>query len=143
MTRQILIGMLVTSSLLVACAAEPEERAPAPAAENATTSVGEPTEQLGSEVDASSGEDQAVFEAEAPAPSMATTPPDQVSSQSTPTTTTPAQSPDETPTADPGEVTVEEPTPTEAETPELPEPGGPWVEPGEPDFTKTVPPPRD
>ena len=143
MKIQILIGMLVTASFLASCGAELEERTPTPATENATTSVGEPAGQLGSEADVSIGDDQAVLEPLIPAQSATTTAPVQASNQPTPTTTTPPESTEETSVAGSGEVTVGGSTATDADASGLPEPGGPWVDPRQPDFTKTVPPPQD
>ena len=142
MTKRILIGMLVASSLLGSRAAEPEERAPTPATENATTSVEELVGRSGSEVDAPSGDDEAVLEPLTPAPSIATTPSLQASSQPTSATAAPPESDEETPVADSGDVVVGEPPATDPDAAELPEPRGPWVDPRQPDFTKTVPPPR-
>ena len=48
------------------------------------------------------------------------------------------------PAPESAEPSAEAPEPAAPEAPvsELPEPGGPWIDPRQPDFTKTVPPPQ-
>lgn len=122
MKTRILIGALAATSLAVSCAAEPEESGSTPAVEEVIAVVGEPTH---SPVEAGiSGGNQGAVDQIAPSP------------------TTSAPSPDaKVPTIEPADGDATEPTP-QATVPGLPEPGGPWVDPRQPDSTKTVPPPR-
>ncbi len=125
MKSQILIGMLVASSLLVSCSVEQDEGTPITVADDVTTSIDEFVDRPPANDDI--GDSGGVQGSDHPVPATRPT-----------TTMPPAQEPDQSES-----VTTTTPGDSIDETPELPVPGGPLVHPREPDFTKTTPPPRD
>ena len=138
MKLHILIGTLVAMVLVASCAAEPEEVAPTTVAEYVASDLAEPAMPVDSEAEPADSVDgnKEVLEAGAPA-STSSTPP------ATPDDAAAVEAEDggsTEPTAPALEAT--EPTVPEAPAPELPEPRGPWIDPRQPDFTKTVPPPQ-
>lgn len=139
MKLHLLIGTLVAMVLVASCAAEPEEVGPATVAEDVATEAEKLAVPADNETDAIApdGGGQEVLEAGDPA-----------STSSTPPVAAEASAAVETDGGDSGEVAdppseATEPSVPEVPVPELPEPGGPWTDPREPDFTKTVPPPQD
>ncbi|MDX2465802.1 MAG: hypothetical protein QNL12_00685 [Acidimicrobiia bacterium] len=138
MKLHILIGTLVAMVLVASCAAEPEEVAPTTVAEEVTTEAEELAVPVGNETDVVAPDDvgQEVLDAGASA-STSSTPP------ATPGDAAAVEAEDggsTDQTAPAAEDT--EPTVPEATLSELPEPGGPWIDPRQPDLTKTVPPPQ-
>jgi len=140
MKLHILIGTLVAMVLVASCAAEPEEVAPTTVAEEVATEAGETAAPVDNETGAVAPDDvgQEVLDAGAPTSTAPAPPASAPADASTAVETDGGDSGE--PTDPPSEAT--EPTAPEAPAAELPEPGGPWNDPREPDFTKTVPPPQ-
>lgn len=138
MKLQILIGILVATVLVASCAAEPEEVAPTTVAEEVATEAEEPAVPVDNETDVVAPDDAGQEVLDDGAPNSA--PP-------APPATADASTAVEAEDGGPTEPTapaleVAEPTVPEEPVSELPEPGGPWIDPRQPDFTKTVPPPQ-
>ena len=138
MKIRILIGALVAMVIIASCAAEPEEGVPTTTAEDVVSDVAEPVAPADTEAEAviPDGGGQEVLEAGAPGSTFSTPPAasddgDAVEAEDGASTEPTVPTPEST-----------GPTVPEAPAPELPEPGGPWIDPREPDFTKTVPPPQ-
>ena len=138
MMIRILIGALVATVVMASCAAEPEEGAPTTTAEGVVGDLAVPAAPPDTEAEAviPDGGGQEVLEAGAPG-STSSTPP----AASGEIAAVPTEEAGSTASTDPAPEATE-PTVPEAPAPELPEPGGPWTDPREPDFTKTVPPPQ-
>lgn len=130
---RILIGALVAMVLVASCAAEPEQGAPTTAAEDAASDRAEPSAPANSETEraVSDDGDQDGPEAVAPAVTASTLPGD-------PNDVGAVEAEDEGSSESP----VYDPTVSEETPSELPEPGGPWIDPRQPDTTRIVPPPR-
>ncbi|MGB5188127.1 MAG: hypothetical protein WBO84_13495 [Acidimicrobiia bacterium] len=138
MRLRILVGTVLVTSLLSSCAAEPEEIVPTTVADEVAREVESVAVPAGVETDVVAPDDgpQEVLEAGA----------------NSSTSSTPPPTPDDAAAVEAGEGGSAEPTapvpeatePAVPEAPasELPEPGGPWIDPRQPDFTKTVPPPQ-
>ena len=114
MRLRILVGTVLVTSLLSSCAAEPEEIVPTTVADEVASEVESVAVPAGVDTDVAAPDDAAAVEA--------------------------GEGGSTEPTAPAPEAT--EPAVPEAPVSELPEPGGPWIDPRQPDFTKTVPPPR-
>jgi hypothetical protein len=140
----ILMGTLVLLGLTVSCATDPEEVAPSDIVEDVPRVVVESSVPAEPEL----GGVASVDRDRSPRDSMvtdSTTDPDRASSPpqtapAAPIVTSDGANSDGVDAGDPPSPPsgISEPT-----IPALPEPGGPWIDPHEPDFTKTVPPPRD
>ena len=138
MKLHILIGALVAMVLVASCAAEPEEVAPTTVAEDVATEAEEAAVSAVNETDAIAPDDgdQEVLEAGAHTSTTSASPAGSddgaaVEAEDGGSTGSTAPAPE-----------TNEPTVPEAPAPELPEPGGPWIDPRQPDLTKTVPPPQ-
>ena len=134
-----LIGTLALMGFTVSCATDLEQVAPNGIVEDVPGVVVEPSLSVDSEP-----EDVASVDSEQPSGESAV--PDSASDPGRASASTQTAPPAPAVTSDSGD-TGDPPNPppgiSEPSVPEIPEPGGPWIDPGEPDFTKTVPPPRD
>jgi len=138
MMIRILIGALVATVVMASCAAEPEEGAPTTTAEDVVGDLAVPAAPADTEAEAviPDGGGQEVLKAGAPG-STSSTPP----AASGEIAAVPTEEAGSTASTDPAPE-ANEPTVPEESLSELPQPGGPWIDPREPDFTKTVPPPQ-
>jgi hypothetical protein len=145
MKAYLLIGTLLVMSLVASCAAEPEEGVPTTAADDVASEPVETAGPAGSEtepVNPAYGSRE-VLEADAststssiPVATRDDAPVAEAENRESAEPTAPPPEP-EGPLAE-----ASEPAEPEASASELPEPGGPWIDPRQPDLTKTVPPPQ-